>query len=692
IAPPVVRLDDGDVVRVETREAAQAVRGEIDEILFMGDVLVPYGEFLENGKDLLPSPYVVEWWAQDVEAALSDADTGMDLSAYITRPYEVPNVRTALSISRELDVPLHPAHTPAFDILDADAFAALHGALSDATGPEMPRDEGVKEALEAMHIPHETRDDTVIVDDDVHSVFTELLHPDATAPSDFTGDIRAGIADVSGITVREQAPVFLGNRMGRPEKAERRSLKGKPQFLFPCGRAEGGRLRNLVETNEGGTLETEILGNHCPDCNTLVPFATCPFCGAETVEMRKCRQCGETTRSETHCGEPASRSWEREVDVAALFDAALENLGMDVPPDLLKSPRRVTGRHKHVEPIEKGLLRQKHDLYVNKDGTVRYDATDLPLTHVRPKEINVSVERMRELGYETDVDGAELTSPDQLVELKRQDIVEEKEDLIGELVVGLAPHTSGGVVGRIIGFTEAKGVYAHPFWHAAKRRNADGDEDSVMLLMDALLNFSRQFLPDQRGTRTMDAPLILSTVLHPDEVDDESWNVDVASSYPRSFYEATHEFASPDAVDVPIAEDILDTEDGFGHTHRTTDIGDAPVESNYVTLGEMAEKVREQLSLGERIRAVDADHTAELLLGKHFLPDIRGNLRAFGSSSSGVLTATRSTAAHPCRAAAGTAAAICCSPWRRGPSGSIWCTARTSPTGSRSRRTSGSRS
>ncbi|MFB6294341.1 MAG: LAGLIDADG family homing endonuclease, partial [Candidatus Nanohaloarchaea archaeon] len=59
-------------------------------------------------------------------------------------------------------------------------------------------------------------------------------------------------------------------------------------------------------------------------------------------------------------------------------------------------------------------------------------------------------------------------------------------------------------------------------------QNCDGDEDSIILLMDALLNFSRQFLPDQRGTRTMDAPLILSTVLHPDEVDDESWNVDVA--------------------------------------------------------------------------------------------------------------------------------------------------------------------
>ena len=136
------------------------------------------------------------------------------------------------------------------------------------------------------------------------------------------------------------------------------------------------------------------------------------------------------------------------------------------------------------------------------------------MTHFKPEEISVSVERLRELGYTEDVNGEELQEPDQVVELKPQDIIipdgekaatasdyfvnvanfiddlleefyglnsyydiEEKEDLVGSLVIGLAPHTSGGTVGRIIGFTDAKGIYAHPYWHAAKRRNADGDED-----------------------------------------------------------------------------------------------------------------------------------------------------------------------------------------------------------------------
>ncbi len=46
-----------------------------------------------------------------------------------------------------------------------------------------------------------------------------------------------------------------------------------------------------------------------------------------------------------------------------------------------------------------------------------------------------------------------------------------KDDLVGHLVIGLAPHTSAGVLARIVGFTRANVGYAHPFFHAAKRRN-----------------------------------------------------------------------------------------------------------------------------------------------------------------------------------------------------------------------------
>ena len=95
-----------------------------------------------------------------------------------------------------------------------------------------------------------------------------------------------------------------------------------------------------------------------------------------------------------------------------------------------------------------------------------------------------------------------------------------REDLIGHLILGLAPHTSAGVVGRIIGFTDARVMFAHPFYNTAKRRNTDGDQDGALLMLDALLNFSLRYLPIRSGGK-MDAPLVATLVINPTEIDDE---------------------------------------------------------------------------------------------------------------------------------------------------------------------------
>src|SRR5438128_10013569 len=119
-----------------------------------------------------------------------------------------------------------------------------------------------------------------------------------------------------------------------------------------------------------------------------------------------------------------------------------------------------------------------------------------------------------------------------------------KEDLIGHLVVGLSTHTSVGAIGRIVGFTKASVCYAHPLYHAAKRRDCDGDEDSVSLLLDVLLNFSREYLPDRIGG-LMDAPLLLAPLLNATEVARHAFNIETVTTFPISFYAKTLVAASP---------------------------------------------------------------------------------------------------------------------------------------------------
>ena len=56
-----------------------------------------------------------------------------------------------------------------------------------------------------------------------------------------------------------------------------------------------------------------------------------------------------------------------------------------------------------------------------------------------------------------------------------------KEDLIGHYFAGLSPHTSASIVGRLIGYGPIQALYAHPYWHAAKRRNCFPEDSKILV-------------------------------------------------------------------------------------------------------------------------------------------------------------------------------------------------------------------
>ena len=160
----------------------------------------------------------------------------------------------------------------------------------------------------------------------------------------------------------------------------------------------------------------------------------------------------------------------------------------------MKGVKGLTSPGKVPEMLEKGILRATHGISVYQDGTARFDLTDLPLTHFRPREIGLSLSSAHALGYLTDWSGSPLVDPEQLVELRPQDVVvarscgdyllklaqfvdeelvklyglepfyraTQPEDLLGAIVVALAPHTSGGVAGRIDRVHRGRGLLRPP--------------------------------------------------------------------------------------------------------------------------------------------------------------------------------------------------------------------------------------
>ncbi len=69
IEQPVVLLKDNSVVRVSLENYAD-IKGKIQKILFLGDILIDFGDFLYCNKALPPSGYVEEWWAKDLQSAI----------------------------------------------------------------------------------------------------------------------------------------------------------------------------------------------------------------------------------------------------------------------------------------------------------------------------------------------------------------------------------------------------------------------------------------------------------------------------------------------------------------------------------------------------------------------------------------------------------------------------------------------
>ncbi|MFT4297687.1 MAG: hypothetical protein ACMXX5_00675, partial [Candidatus Woesearchaeota archaeon] len=126
--------------------------------------------------------------------------------------------------------------------------------------------------------------------------------------------------------------------------------------------------------------------------------------------------------------------------------------------------------------------------------------------------------------------------------------------------------------------------------------------------------------------------LVLSTIIIPAEVDDQVHGLDVVKEYPLELYEAAKDMKMPWEVKVEQLNDRLNTEEqyqGFYYTHPVININSGPKVSSYKVLPSMQEKLDGQMKIANKIAAVDTSNVAAMVIQKHFLRDIKGNLRKF---------------------------------------------------------------
>ena len=663
---PIVKLKNGSVRKPKEYREAKALYKEVDEILYFGDLLVPLGDVINRNYELIKPGYVEEWWALELEKVGEKVD-GFGVS-----------FEEALKYSEQYGVPMHPEYIYFWRGIERELFFGLLDWLSRARVVDnklifgydresRERFKKGKRALELIGCEHEVTLENVILNKKnseslIFNLGIEIkegeLEDDVERISNrikVEGDVLEMINLICRYKIKDKSGTFIGARMGRPEKAKLRKLTGSPHVLFPVGE-EGGRLRSFQSALERGFVKAEFPLYKCKECELSSVYSKCRVCKSPCILYE----------------DDGKKYKEIRLDIMDYYEHARKmiNLGNDYLPQVIKGIRGTSSENHDCEFLPKGLLRSKYNLHVNKDGTIRYDMTEMAITHFKPREIRTSVEKLKILGYDKDINGAELENNEQILELLPHDVIlpscpdsddekaddvclktskfiddeldkvygvermfnaQNKEDVIGMLVYCIAPHICTATVGRVIGFSKVQALMASPYMHAAMRRDCDGDEAAFGLLMDLLLNFSKKFLPAHRGG-TQDSPLVLNTRIRAGEVDEQILDF-LTDKYPLELYEKAEEGKHSSEIKVESIKERLakgiDPFTNIKYTHECSSIDLGVVNSAYKTLPTMKEKVDAMMDLCKKIRAVDTSDSARLIIERHFIRDIRGNLRKF---------------------------------------------------------------
>ncbi|GBE20290.1 DNA polymerase II large subunit [archaeon BMS3Abin17] len=537
---PIIKLFNGSVKKLESMEEAKKLYPDVEEIIYLGDILFPFSDLSNRNSDLIKPGYVEEWWGLELREKNPELEKEINF-------YEV-SFEKAVEISRKYKIPLHPKFIFYWTEISKEQVLGLLDWLKHSktdnkiifpfNQTEQEKFKRGKRALELLGVEHEVTIENVVISRENSKALLANLGVDFNLVDKnnilkehideerFKSDkpILEIINSVSEFKIKDKAGDFIGARMGRPEKAKVRKLAGSPNVLFPVGN-EGGRLRSVQTACEVGSVKSSFPIYYCSKCKKDTIYPICENCGNKSEGGYYCFECREKSskpceehkRVQTYCAQ--------DLGIGHYLEKAIEKLGLDKTeiPLLIKGIRGTSSAEHKVESLAKGVLRAMYGLQVNKDGTIRFDATELPLTSFKPKEISVSIEKLKELGYEEDIHGKPLVNDEQIMELMPHDVIlpcsnkspdekaddvfmrvatfvddllvkfyglkpyyniRKREDLVGQLGVCMAPHNCAGVICRFIGFSNTLGLFASPFMHAAIRRDCLGYGNYVSINKD----------------------------------------------------------------------------------------------------------------------------------------------------------------------------------------------------------------
>ncbi|MFW9997953.1 MAG: hypothetical protein ACFFD4_38280 [Candidatus Odinarchaeota archaeon] len=544
IAPPVVTLKDGSVIRIRSLEEAKTYQSSMTKILYLGDLLIDPADTKTEGI-YFRAGYTPELWYADLKTALmkmtrnfrgsrnampQSLSADQDLEQILLgRGSVLPSPDLALRLTKELNIPYHPDWVIKTDnLIIRDYFRLLEWITNSDAGEKGivgTKSSEIASLLQQLLVPFIVKDDTFLIPRDTSpaSLLYELSRRDwkpwLESKSLEEPLTLSQLQDFTDLPFKDIQNVNLSLILGVIRKTTNRRMNPSVHALFPAGKS-----LNLVQDGEikADRVKVELASRLCPTCRQDTFSSFCPVCKVKTFPVYRCR------KGHGPFDEPRARCPECKGTVAALRDYEI-NLNEELSrvlnelktlPRNLKTISSLNTVLKIPEGLVKGYIRALYGQNVFKDGTVRISAPLMPLTHWNV--VPVQDEDVQILGIPSRApNNVELFPLDVIINesmakqfletcnfindllehyygIERYFRVEKDTDLIGHFVGSISSDSLVSLPLRIVGITSYDLAFVHPFYFAYTGKKASDPAD-FFLLLDALLNFSFSLLPSKRG-------------------------------------------------------------------------------------------------------------------------------------------------------------------------------------------------
>ncbi|MEM3833121.1 MAG: hypothetical protein QW128_05960 [Thermoprotei archaeon] len=524
---PIVELRDGSIVKIENFEDALRINEKVSKILHLGDILISYNDLVRSNAKLKRAGFCNEWWQllflrkirEKANLNLIKKDMNLDDKSIedILKGKILPSDIQAVNFSKKIGIPLHPKYVFNWDALSVSDYLQLRKILQASRFTFQDSklliryNSEIKRLFKKLLVPHIVSSGFLEVNEGRALLSCLGFDTNITYEAIKWMNVNDIIFLVSGIIL---IPKYVNNvNASLIIKKQRKSRIVHTIIPFNVD-----DLATINEKSVNALLSIRI----CKNCNNVTYKYQCPTCGSRTIKGYYCPRC------KIFIDSAICPKCNLKADIYNVFSISIEEYRNAIKKIGLGSPStlRPVKDGGGYEIIEKGILRSLNNVSVSSDGIIKIRITNAPLTHFRPKDISASVQRLKSLGYNYDADGNELVNENQVIRLFPYDVILPKHvgelllnvakfvdselqniyklplfyyasdlyELIGHLIIGFAPNSRVGVIGRIIGFSESDVLYAHPSWHASKGRLCNGQEDYIALALDLILNYSSKYL------------------------------------------------------------------------------------------------------------------------------------------------------------------------------------------------------